>query len=118
VSDSDSTIAQVLDSRIPTLNQNAVVVLLIALVAANLPFFSERLFFFIGLKTATKPFILRLLEWAVMYFLVGLIAYLLESKLGAAHKQNWEFYAVTVSLFLVFAYPGFVYRYLWNNKNK
>jgi hypothetical protein len=99
-------------------NQNAVVVLLIALVAANTPFFSERLFLFIKLKTAIKPFILRLLEWLVMYFLVGLIAWLLESKLGAPHKQSWEFYVVTVSLFLVFAYPGFVYRYLWNSKNK
>lgn len=100
------------------MNQNALVVLLIALVAANLPFFTERLFLFIKLKSPTKPFILRLLEWAVMYFLVGLGAYLLESKLGAPHKQHWEFYAVTASLFLVFAYPGFVYRYLWNSKNK
>jgi Protein of unknown function (DUF2818) len=99
-------------------NQNAIVILLIALVAANLPFFSERLFLFIPLKTPSKPLLFRLLELIVMYFLVGVIAYLLESKLGAPHKQNWEFYAVTASLFLVFAYPGFVYRYLWNSKNK
>jgi pilus assembly protein TadC len=91
---------------------------MIALVAANLPFFTERLFFVIQLKTPTKPLFFRLLELFVMYFLVGAVAYLLESKLGAPHKQNWEFYAVTVSLFLVFAYPGFVYRYLWNSKNK
>jgi Protein of unknown function (DUF2818) len=99
-------------------NQNALVVLLIALVAANLPFFTERLFLFIKLKISPKPLILRLLELLVMYFLVGIVAYLLESKLGAPHKQHWEFYAVTGSLFLVFAYPGFVYRYLWNSKNK
>lgn len=91
---------------------------MIALVAANLPFFTERLFLFIKLKTPSKPLFLRLLELFVMYFLVGVVAYLLESKLGAPHKQHWEFYAVTGSLFLVFAYPGFVYRYLWNNKSK
>ena len=28
-------------------------------------------------------------------------------------RTNWEFYAVTGSLFLVFAFPGFVYRYFW-----
>jgi Protein of unknown function (DUF2818) len=99
-------------------NQNAIVVLLIALVAANLPFFSERLFLFIKLKTSAKPLFFRLFELIVMYFLVGFVAWLLESKLGAPHKQNWEFYAVTASLFLVFAYPGFVYCYLWNSKNK
>ncbi len=91
---------------------------MIALVAANLPFFSERLFLVIPLKTATKPLFLRLLEIIVMYFFVGFVAFLLESKLGAPHKQHWEFYAVTASLFLVFAYPGFVYRYLWNSKSK
>lgn len=91
---------------------------MIAFVAANLPFFSERLFLLFKLKAAAKPLVLRLFELLVLYFLVGLIAFLLESKLGAPHKQHWEFYAVTFSLFLVFAYPGFVYRYLWNVRNK
>ena len=41
---------------------------------------------------------------------------LLEGKLGDIHKQNWEFYAINASLFVVFAYPGFVYRYLWRRR--
>ena len=36
-----------------------------------------------------------------------------ESRAGPVYRQRWEFYAVTVCLFLVFAYPGFIYRYLW-----
>jgi len=31
--------------------------------------------------------------------------------------QGWEFYAVTGALFLTFAFPGFVYRYLYKNRN-
>ena len=27
--------------------------------------------------------------------------------------RTWEFYAITLSLYLVLAYPGFVYRYLF-----
>jgi Na+(H+)/acetate symporter ActP len=100
------------------MNPSALILLLIALVAANLPFFSERLFFIIKFKNASKSFFWRLVEWLALYFLVGLAAYLLESKLGGVQTQRWEFYAVTVCLFLVFAYPGFVYRYLWRANQK
>jgi hypothetical protein len=27
--------------------------------------------------------------------------------------QGWQFYATTGALFIVFAFPGFVWRYLW-----
>ena len=27
--------------------------------------------------------------------------------------QGWEFYAITATLFLTLAFPGFVYRYLY-----
>jgi hypothetical protein len=30
---------------------------------------------------------------------------------GEIYHQDWVFYAVTISLFLVFALPGFIYRY-------
>ncbi|MBU3736362.1 MAG: DUF2818 family protein, partial [Methylobacterium sp.] len=54
------------------------------------------------------------LELAVLYFCVGGLARLAEhNAAGQAAKQHWEFYAVTVCLFLVFAFPGFVYRFLW-----
>ena len=58
----------------------------------------------------------RFLELVVMFFVVGGIAMLLEGKLGDIHRQKWEFYAITAPLFVVFAYPGFVYRYLWRRR--
>jgi hypothetical protein len=33
--------------------------------------------------------------------------------MGQLAPQDWEFYAVTRCLFLVFAFPGFVYKVLW-----
>ena len=89
--------------------------LVIALIAANLPFLLERLFFVKKLE-AGKHLGWRLLELVVLYFVVGGIGLLLEKKGGDIHSQNWEFYAVTASLVLVFAFPGFIYRYLWRKK--
>lgn len=54
----------------------------------------------------------RLLELLVLYFLVGVFAYVLESNIGNTFTQGWQFYAVTACMFLVFAYPGYVLRYL------
>ncbi|KAB2313534.1 DUF2818 family protein [Betaproteobacteria bacterium SCN2] len=89
--------------------------LAIALIAANLPFLVERLFFLKRLA-AGKHLGWRLLELTVFYFVVGGIGLLLEKRGGDIHSQNWEFYAVTASLFAVFAFPGFIYRYLWRKK--
>ena len=94
------------------------IVLAAALAAANLPFASERVFGFISLKPTqpgqvrTKPFAARLLELLVLYFLVGALAYALESRIGNVFAQRWEFYAITCCLFVVLAFPGFVFRYL------
>ena len=93
-------------------------VVAISIAAANLPFLTERVFGFIPLKPTpggearVKRFHVRLLELIVLYFLVGAVARLLESRIGGAFAQNWEFYAVTACLFLVLAFPGFVIRYL------
>jgi len=84
-----------------------------ALVAANLPFALRRLFGFGLVKTGFAGFWWRLLELAVMYFAVGGLALALEGRQGDIYPQKWEFYAITAFLFVVFAYPGFVYRYLW-----
>ena len=68
------------------------------------------------LKTP-KSLGLRLLELVVFYFLVGGIALLLEKRVGQIAPQNWEFYAITGALFLTFAFPGFVYRYLLKRRD-
>ena len=68
------------------------------------------------LKTP-KSLGLRLLELVVFYFLVGGIALFLEKRVGQIAPQNWEFYAITGALFLTFAFPGFVYRYLLKRRD-
>lgn len=90
------------------------ILLLLALLAANLPWFSERLFYIIPLKSQPKAIGWSLLELIVLYFVVGAIAMMVEKgSVGQIAPQRWEFYAITFSLFVVFAFPGFVYRYLW-----
>ena len=37
---------------------------------------------------------------------------LLENRAGQIAPQGWEFYVAMASLFLTFAFPGFVWRYL------
>jgi hypothetical protein len=86
--------------------------ILLAAFAANLPFFNERLLAIIPMRAANKPFWLRLIELIVFYLLLGIAARLLESRIGNVFVQRWEFYAVTGCLFIVLAYPGFIFRYL------
>lgn len=87
-------------------------VILLAALAANLPFINQKLFGLVPIKRAVKPFWMRLIELSVLYAVTGVIAYAIESRVGNAFSQGWEFYAITVCLFIVLAFPGFVYRYL------
>jgi len=85
--------------------------LAIAVIAANLPWISDRLFFVIEPASGKKSPWFRILEWLVLYFIVGGIAYGVEHKAhGETHPQEWEFYAVTFCLFAIFALPGFIYN--------
>ncbi len=86
--------------------------IVLAALAANLPFINQRLFGLLPLRRAVKPFWMRLIELAILYGVTGLVAYGLESRAGNAFSQGWEFYAITICLFIVLAFPGFVYRYL------
>ena len=92
------------------------ILLVLALVAANLPFLLERRLFVLPAGAHGKGVAWRLLELILLYFVVGGVAWLVERNLGPVQTQRWEFYATTACLFLVFAYPGFVYRYLWRRK--
>jgi hypothetical protein len=87
--------------------------ILLAVVSANLPWLSERRFLVLP-SPKVKSGWLRLLEWFVLYLLLGVIGLGLEYRInGEIHPQDWEFYAVTLSLFFVFAMPGFIWRYDW-----
>lgn len=86
----------------------------IAVIAANLPWLSERFLFFIVPANGRKQFWMRLVEWLVLAVLIGLMAIGLERKAtGGIHEQGWEFYAVGLFLFMVFAIPGFIWRHQW-----
>jgi len=88
--------------------------MVIALLAfcANFPYFSESIFGFFRPKQAPKSPFIRIFELLVLYFLVLAVAYGIESSIGNAFPQGWQFYAVTVCLYLVLGFPGFVHRYL------
>jgi len=82
-----------------------------ALIGANLPFLNQRLLGVIP-RAGTKPLAVRLAELVVLYLAVGGLGLLLENRAGQIASQGWEFYAVTGALFITFAFPGFIWRYL------
>jgi hypothetical protein len=90
-------------------------VVLLALLAANLPFLNNRMFVLLALKTP-KNLAIRFGELVVWYFVVGGVGLLLEQRVGQIAPQGWEFYAITGALFVTFAFPGFVYRYLFKRR--
>ncbi|MFZ5525453.1 MAG: DUF2818 family protein [Pseudomonadota bacterium] len=86
-------------------------VLVVALVAANLPFVNQRLFL-VGPSRQPKPTFWHVLELLVYAVLVAVLGRALESHVGQAAPQRWEFYAIWGCVFLTLAFPGFVWRYL------
>ncbi len=82
----------------------------LAFVAANLPFLISAL--------GKRPLGLawRLVLLVAAYFGVGAIGFAIETSLGKTTGQGWEFYAITFALFVTFAFPSFVYRYLLRHK--
>ena len=92
-------------------------VIVVALLAANLPFLADRAVLGVWPRPASKPLALRLAELVVLYFLVGGLGLALERRAGQIAPQGWEFYAVTAALFLTLAFPGFVWRYLVRHRD-
>jgi hypothetical protein len=90
---------------------SAWLVVFLAVAGASLPFVSQKLLGLVVLSTP-KTLGVRLLELIASYFLVGGFALLLEKNAGQIAPQGWEFYAITGTMFVTLAFPGFVYRYL------
>lgn len=89
-----------------------IILLVIAFVSANIPWLSERFLFILTPPKKQKKVWMRLLEWLLLYFLIGAIAMGMEKRFyGQLHVQNWEFYVITAALFMLFALPGVIYRY-------
>jgi hypothetical protein len=108
-------------------------VILLALTGANLPFASERLFCVIALRSLrslrslrtsrsssassslhppVKGVVWRMGEFIVLYGVVIATGFALEMHRGNRFPQGWAFYVITLCMFAVFAFPGFVWRYL------
>lgn len=86
-------------------------VLASVVIAANLPFVSERVFLF-GPRRAPKPLGWHMLEWLIYCSVAVLIGRVFEARIGQVYSQGWEFYAVMLCLCLTCAFPGFVARHL------
>lgn len=91
--------------------QSGWLIIAIAFIAANLPWLSDRILLVLEPKQGGKRAAWRWLEWLLLFFIVGALGLGMEQKLnGGIYPQSWEFYAVGLCLFLVFALPGFIYR--------
>lgn len=88
----------------------------LALLAANLPFANQRILL-LGPLRQSKPLVWRLAELVLLYFVVGGIGLAMENHGGQVAPQGWEFYAITGTMFVTLAFPGFVFRYLMHRKH-
>ena len=71
------------------------VLILVILIIANVPWFTERLFLAFQMEKG-KSWGWRLLELLVFYFLSLVIATMSEIRFsGDVHPQQWEFFATT-----------------------
>jgi len=83
-----------------------------AIFFANLPWATN--YFLIFYKKPKKNLFLILIELTLYYFIFGGFLLLVEKQvIGNTHNQDWEFYAITFCLFLVFSFPGFIYKVIW-----
>ena len=96
-------------------NLSVWLVIAVAVLAANLPFFNQRWLAVIP-RQGRKTLWMHTLELVLLYFVVGGVGLALEQSGGQIYPQGWEFYATTASLFLTLAFPGFVYRYLFHRR--
>lgn len=91
------------------------ILLLIAILCANSPFLTTKLF---GIKVISrKHFGHYLLEWSVGLILVAALAYVFEAQTGPVHAQDWEFFVIGITLYAILAFPALVWRYFWSIKS-
>lgn len=89
------------------------ILILFSVAAANLPFLNDKILGVIRTRNpAGKSGITVCAELLVMYFVSGVLGFAFESALSNPFSLGWEFYAITLCIFLVLGFPGFVYRYL------
>ena len=87
------------------------VLLLVAFVAANLPFVSPRVLL-VGPRKRGHALHWELVTLALMAALVVAGGMAWEASIGQRSPQPWEFYAAIGGLFVTLGFPGFVWRHL------
>lgn len=93
------------------MQSSVVTLLVVAFIAANIPFLTDRVAAVISVKN--KHFAWCLLELVILFVVVGMFARFLESRQMQIQPQHWQFFVTTGALFIVFAFPGFVYKFFW-----
>ena len=87
-------------------------IILLALLLANLPWLTNDFLFFFQKPKKNNFYIF--FELLIFYFIFGAFLLFIEKQtLGNIHAQGWEFYIITFFLFLVFSFPGFIYKIVW-----
>lgn len=89
--------------------------LVLALILANMPFLTQRGLGVITLKR--KTIFHYLIELMIGFVFIAVLAFLLEKRTGSVHHQDWQFYVIVICLYLVFAFPAFVWRYFWHKRH-
>jgi hypothetical protein len=88
-------------------------IILLSIVIANLPWLSNKLFLVVEVGNK-KSLAWVLTELICLYLVWGLVLMFIENQVvGNIHNQDWEFYVVTFCLFIIFTFPGFIYKVIW-----
>ncbi|MBL6686056.1 MAG: DUF2818 family protein [Methylophilaceae bacterium] len=88
------------------------ILIIFSFIFANLPWYTSNFLIFFPKKNKTLP--LMLLEVLILYLIWSIFLISVEKQVvGNVHSQDWEFYTITFFLFIVFSFPGFVYKVIW-----
>jgi Protein of unknown function (DUF2818) len=90
---------------------DAVFWLTMGILLANFPFYS-RFFLNAAFLKIKRIAIVVFFEFMICFGIFLMFGKWLESQKNALYEQSWEFYVVQLCLFLIFAFPGFIWRYL------
>ncbi|MBX7228650.1 MAG: DUF2818 family protein [Burkholderiaceae bacterium] len=85
--------------------------ILAGFLMASLPFFFPRLLGTTSIKPL-KAFVIFAVVSFLFFAIVIAAALMVEQYLGQRTQQSWEFYTVLTCLWIVAAFPGFLWRYL------
>lgn len=66
---------------------------------------------------AIKPIGARLVELLLLVWFVAAIGFFIESYYANRFAQSWQFYAIGLCLFILLAFPGFVWRHLMRHSH-